>query len=225
MRAPNPQEIKLPLSEVELVGDLTPAARGCGVVVFAHGSGSGRQSPRNRYVAYRLAQEGFGTLLFDLLTPAEDTTPRKRFDIPLLARRLSEVVAWVKHTGLGGNGIGLFGASTGSAAALITAAGLPADIRAVVSRGGRPDLAADYLARVRAPTLLIVGGNDRGVIELNESAYGALSCERDLRTVPDATHLFEEPGALDQVATLAVQWFERYLTAAERGLGAAAPPY
>lgn len=223
MRAPPPQEIRMNIGEVALDGDLTSPARGYGIVVFAHGSGSSRRSPRNRYVSYRLSQEGFGTLLFDLLTPAEDTTPRRRFDIPLLASRLSAVVDWVKNTGLGGSGIGLFGASTGSAAALITAAERPNDVQAVVSRGGRPDLAADALSLVRAPTLLIVGGNDHGVIGLNESAYASLSCERDLRIVPGATHLFEESGALEQVSTLAVRWFERYLAAPSRGLAAAAP--
>jgi len=211
-------------ADAELEGDLTLPARGCGLVVFAHGSGSSRRSPRNRYVAYRLAQEGFGTLLFDLLTESEDHDPRRRFDIPLLARRLSDVVRWLKREGRNPSGVGLFGASTGSAAALIAAAELPHDIAAVVSRGGRPDLALPYLPRVQAPTLLIVGGADTEVIELNRMALEHLTCRSELRIVAGATHLFEEPGALENVATNAVRWFERVLGSARTAPEAAQLP-
>lgn len=213
MRAPPAKTLRIALPDAALNGDFTPPARGFGLVIFAHGSGSSRQSPRNRYVAYRLAQEGFGTLLFDLLTEAEDRNPRTRFDIPLLSRRLTAVIDWVERERLAPNGSGLFGASTGSAAALIAAGARPDAVRSVVSRGGRPDLAAEMLSAVRAETLLIVGGEDHGIIELNESAAAALRCEKDLRIVPGATHLFEEPGALEQVATLAILWFQRTLAA------------
>lgn len=214
MRAGTPQAIRISTIDTELEGDLTPPARGCGLIVFAHGSGSSRRSPRNRYVGYRLAQEGFGTLLFDLLTESEDRDPRRRFDIPLLARRLGAVVRWLQREGLSGSGLGLFGASTGSAAALITAAELPHEIAAVVSRGGRPDLADRSLSQVQAPTLLIVGSADTEVLELNRTALDHLTCRAELRIIPGATHLFEEPGALESVATNAVQWFESVLGSA-----------
>lgn len=216
MRAGTPQPIRITTNDAELDGDLIPSVRGRGLVVFAHGSGSSRRSPRNRYVAYRLAQEGFGTLLFDLLTEEEDRDPRRRFDIPLLATRLSDVVRWLKRAGLTRNGLGLFGASTGSAAALIAAATLPHDIAAVVSRGGRPDLALSELPRVQAPTLLIVGSADAEVVDLNRAALEQLRCPKELHLVPGATHLFEEPGALDQVATIALQWFDRTIGGAPR---------
>jgi putative phosphoribosyl transferase len=194
-----------------LEGDLVVPAGAPGVVAFAHGSGSGRHSPRNRMVASTLNAAGIGTLLVDLLTPAEERTDRLggeyRFDIPLLARRLVAVVDCLRDEPGSPGSIGLFGASTGAAAALVAAAVRPAEVAAVVSRGGRPDLAGPALARVRAPTLLIVGEADEMVLELNRAALEMLPGERQLAVVPGATHLFEEPGALEQVARLAVDWF------------------
>lgn len=202
--------------QVDLRGllELPPGARG--VVVFAHGSGSSRFSRRNQFVAGVIRQAGLGTLLFDLLTPEEervdDVTRHLRFDIPLLARRLVEVVRWVRRNGeTKGLPIGLFGASTGGAAALMAAAELGPVVGAVVSRGGRPDLAGPALHEVEAPTLLIVGGYDEVVIDMNEDALARLRCERQLRIVPGATHLFEEPGRLEQVARLSSEWFSRHL--------------
>jgi putative phosphoribosyl transferase len=191
-----------------------------GVVLFAHGSGSSRHSPRNKYVAAQLREARLATLLIDLLTPEEDEVYRTRFDIDLLAERLAEAARGLaREAQTQGLPIGLFGASTGAAAALEVAAAMPEAIRAVVSRGGRPDLATRAaLAKVRAPTLLVVGGDDIGVIELNEQAYAALACEKRLEIVPGATHLFEEPGKLEAVARLAAQWFTRHLA------GAAASP-
>lgn len=186
-----------------------PAARG--IVLFAHGSGSSRFSRRNRFVAERLHGAGVATLLFDLLTETEDLLYSNRFDIPLLARRLLAATDWVqRERALRELAIGYFGASTGAAAALRAAAERPG-VRAVVSRGGRPDLAMDELERVRAPTLLIVGGNDDAVIELNREAYKRLHAPKALEIVPGATHLFEEPGKLEEVARLAAAWFRRYL--------------
>jgi putative phosphoribosyl transferase len=184
-----------------------------GIVLFAHGSGSSRLSPRNNYVAKELRDAGLGTLLVDLLTPGEDTEYARRFDIALLTERLGGALEWLgRQASTRGLPVGLFGASTGAAAALQLAAIEPERIAAVVSRGGRPDLAGEAaLARVRAPTLLIVGANDTGVIELNESAYERLACVKDMTLVPGATHLFEEPGALEQAARLAADWFTRYL--------------
>jgi len=190
---------------VALPGDLTIPGQAIAVVVFAHGSGSSRRSPRNVRVADRLHREGLGTLLFDLLTDAEAEDRRKVFDIELLARRLGAAVGWVR-SGLDGLPVGLFGASTGAAAALVVAAGTP-NITAIVSRGGRPDLAGEALERVTAPTLLIVGGRDRQVLELNRAAQARMRCETRLEIVPGATHLFEEPGGLDRVAELAAAWF------------------
>jgi len=186
-----------------------------GAVLFAHGSGSSRFSPRNNYVAQALREARVGTLLFDLLTAEEERldeeTRESRFDIPLLTRRLVGATHWAQaHSELSHLALGYFGASTGAAAALCAAACTPA-IRAVVSRGGRPDLAGSALAEVRAPTLLIVGGADRQVIALNRRALAQLTCEAHLEIVPGATHLFEEPGALEQVASLASKWFERHL--------------
>ena len=189
-------------------GELAIPEQAIGVVVFAHGSGSSRRSPRNVRVAERLRAEGLGTLLFDLLTDDEAGDRGKVFDIGLLARRLEEAVGW-----LGGERaarqlpIAFFGASTGAAAALVAAAHLRADVAAVVSRGGRPDLAGDALEAVTAPTLLIVGGADLRVLELNRQAQGRLRCETRLEIVSGATHLFEEPGALERVAELAAGWF------------------
>jgi putative phosphoribosyl transferase len=180
------------------------------VVVFAHGSGSGRFSPRNNFVARHLQQNGLATLLLDLLTPEEADDRRKVFDIDLLADRLLLATTWLgAESRTKSLGIGYFGASTGAGAALQAAARKPVSIRAVVSRGGRPDLAEPYLASVTAPTLLIVGGYDEPVIEMNQAAYELLTCEKKLIIVPGATHLFEEPGTLEQVADLARGWFQR----------------
>jgi len=182
------------------------------IVIFAHGSGSSRLSPRNNAVAQALNGEGMATLLFDLLTPGEEEDRANVFDIALLASRLANAVDWVAQMASPGHGaIGLFGASTGAAAALVAASNMPAMIGAVVSRGGRPDLAGEALARVRAPTLLIVGGADFGVIELNESAYRQMTCVKALEIVPGATHLFPEPGALETAIGHAARWFRRYL--------------
>ena len=181
------------------------------VVLFAHGSGSSRLSPRNVYVSQALQQAGIGTLLFDLLTEREARDRDNVFDIDLLAHRLSSAKTWLRaDEGADKYAIGYFGASTGAAAALISAARDPT-IRAVVSRGGRPDLASRYLSQVKAPTLLIVGGEDTQVIAMNESAFARLKCDKALEIVPGATHLFEEPGTLEEVARLASDWFERHL--------------
>ena len=183
-----------------------------GLVIFAHGSGSGRLSPRNGRVAQSLRDAGFATLLLDLLTIAEERDRANVFDIALLARRLVQATRWAaEDEALARLPIGYFGASTGAAAALIAAAERPHLAAAVVSRGGRPDLAASALPRVRAPTLLVVGGADTQVIELNRSALALLRSEKKLAIVPGATHLFEEPGALDEVANLAIDWFLRHL--------------
>jgi dienelactone hydrolase len=211
------QEVRIPSGTAWLHGDLALPAGGAGVVLFAHGSGSGRHSARNRQVARRLQQAGFATLLFDLLTAQEEEvdlrTRQHRFDIALLTRRLEDATAWAgAHSALRGRPIGFFGASTGSAAALIAAAQLGRRVAAVVSRGGRADLAGPaVLAAVSAPTLLIVGGADPEVLALNEQALAQLQCPRQLAVVPRATHLFEEAGALQEVAELAAAWFARYL--------------
>jgi pimeloyl-ACP methyl ester carboxylesterase len=208
----NAGEVRIPVGRVELAGDLLVPEGARGVVVFAHGSGSSRLSTRNRRVAEYLRETGdFGTLLFDLLTPDEDTVYERRFDIELLAGRLSLVTDWLRtQPGIGHLPAGYFGASTGAGAALVAAAGR-SDIAAVVSRGGRPDLAGDALPRVSAPTLLIVGGADYQVIELNRMAAARLKCEVEIAIVPGATHLFEERGALEEVSRLARGWFERYV--------------
>lgn len=204
--------IQVVADSVKLDGLLGVPQPAIGMVVFAHGSGSGRLSPRNAYVASALHTAHIGTLLFDLLTENEAANRAKVFDVVLLAERLRAATEWVRHdTQTRGLPIGYFGASTGAAAALIAAADDTA-IRAVVSRGGRPDLAATALARVRAPTLLIVGGEDHVVIGLNEEAHAQLACEKDLEIVPGATHLFEEPGTLDEVVRLATQWLLSHLT-------------
>jgi len=201
-----------------LEGDLVVPAQSTGIVVFAHGSGSSRHSPRNRQVAEMLQQSGLGTLLLDLLTPeegaADEHTAHLRFNIDLLATRLTEAVDWLSENPATARlRIGCFGASTGAAAALVAAARRPDNVRAVVSRGGRPDLAGPALALVDAPTLLIVGGRDHTVVGLNRQAFDQLRCDKDLRIVSGATHLFEEPGALDKVAELASDWFLTYLHA------------
>jgi len=208
--------VRLLVGTVELAGDLTLPPGASGVVLFAHGSGSGRHSPRNRYVASALQQAGLATLLLDLLTEEEEAVDRDRaelrFDIALLAGRLEAAMDWLAgdpRTAM--LPIGLFGASTGAAAALVAAADRPERVAAVVSRGGRPDLAGPSLGLVRAPTLLVVGGNDRIVLELNRSAAGELRAEHRLEIVPGASHLFEEPGTLERVAALAGDWFRRWL--------------
>lgn len=213
---PEPNEVHIPVDGVTLTGNLAIPARARGLVIFAHGSGSSRFSPRNRFVAQILNQAGLATLLFDLLTPAEEEAERftrhLRFDIDLLSRRLAGVTDWVLGTETGRLPIGYFGASTGAAAALVAAAMRPQVIRAVVSRGGRPDLAMPVLDRVRAPTLLIVGGRDTLVLELNRQALARLThAPAELVVVPGAGHLFEEPGALEQVAELARDWFLRWM--------------
>lgn len=190
-------------------GDLEIPDGALCLVLFAHGSGSGRHSPRNRFVARELQKRKLATFLFDLLTPEEEAvderTQQLRFDIPFLAKRLIAAADWVlKNHPMP---LGYFGASTGAAAALVAAAEKGAAVQAIVSRGGRPDLAKEALAKVKAPTLLIVGGDDFGVIELNESAFAALRCEKKMEIVPGATHLFEEPGKLETVAQLAGDWF------------------
>lgn len=202
---------------VTLEGSLSIPSGAQGVVLFAHGSGSSRQSPRNRYVAQALREGGLATLLFDLLTVDEEAvdmaTAQFRFDISLLAERLVGATDWVtRNPATQHLKIGYFGASTGAAAALVAAAERPSVVAAIVSRGGRPDLAGYVLPRVQAPTLLIVGGHDEPVIEMNQQALAQLRVEKRLDIVPGATHLFEEPGTLEQVARLARQWFTRYLT-------------
>ena len=211
-------EVTVPAGDVRLAGDLSLPSGAAGVVAFAHGSGSSRFSGRNRFVASKLNEARLGTLLIDLLTAQEERiderTAHLRFDIGLLAARVAHAIDWLRRERRTASlPIGLFGASTGAAAALVAAAQRPGDVAAVVSRGGRPDLADDALQRVRAPTLLIVGGEDDVVIELNEQAMERMSCQKNLVIVPGAGHLFEEPGALEQVAELAREWFARHLHA------------
>jgi putative phosphoribosyl transferase len=204
--------MKIPLKDITLEGDLTVPKDAVGIVIFAHGSGSSRHSPRNKMVAEELSKAGHATLLFDLLSEEEDADPEKRFDIPLLADRLVRVTHFIEtHGETKGMKIGFFGASTGAAAALEAAAEMKQGISAVVSRGGRPDLAGGDLPLVTAPTLLIVGGNDSVVIELNEQAFRELGCEKKMEIIEGASHLFEEPGCLMQVAHLAEKWFTKYL--------------
>ncbi len=199
-------------------GDLTIPENPRGMVAFAHGSGSSRLSPRNRQVAQALNGDGFATLLFDLLTPEEELDRGNVFDIPLLGRRLAAATGWLRRQPETRElALGYFGASTGAAAALIAAADLGHEVSAVVSRGGRPDLAGPRLHEVRAPTLLIVGGLDAQVLELNRLAQRQLRCPNDLEVVTGATHLFEEPGTLEAVAHLASDWFARHLTTAAAG--------
>ncbi|WP_395703858.1 dienelactone hydrolase family protein [Aquabacterium sp.] len=205
-----PQDIRI--GPLGLAGQLVVPAHAQGLVLFAHGSGSSRLSPRNRYVAESLHRRRLGTLLFDLLTEDEDADRANVFDIALLAGRLVQAIdGCAAHGELVALPLGLFGASTGAAAALAAAAERPRSVQAVVSRGGRPDLAAPVLARVRAPTLLIVGEADREVLALNRDALRQLACEKQLQVVPGATHLFEEPGTLEQVADLAGAWFATQL--------------
>lgn len=218
MAIPDDRDITVPAGSIALKGTLAIPAGASGLIVFAHGSGSSRFSPRNRNVARALNAAGFATLLVDLLTASEharDTsTAEFRFDIPLLARRLTFALNWAaSQPATRALPIGLFGASTGAAAALIAAATRPGLVRAVVSRGGRPDLAGDALEDVSAPTLLIVGGDDAQVITLNRQAARRLRCAHELAILAGATHLFEEWGALERVTELATNWFQHYLSA------------
>lgn len=213
MSAVDQRAVQIPPHQLEAL--LSQPASAYGLVIFAHGSGSGRLSPRNQQVAAALHRAGFATLLLDLLMPHEASERANVFDIELLASRLGEASAWAgSQAGLAALPLGFFGASTGGAAALVAASRSPARVDAVVSRGGRPDLAGSALPAVRAPTLLIVGALDTQVIELNRLAMEQLGGERVLSIVPGASHLFEEPGTLDQVVRLATSWFERHLAGA-----------
>jgi alpha-beta hydrolase superfamily lysophospholipase len=209
------ETIELPSNGLRLEGEFIVPPNASGLVIFAHGSGSSRHSPRNQFVARTLRAHGLGTLLFDLLTEEEESEDRVsgaiRFNIGLLAQRLSgasERVQLMKP----GLPIGYFGSSTGAAAALVAASAGPNAVRAIVSRGGRPDLAGAALAQIKASTLLIVGGEDPVVIKMNEEAFARLACAKDMRIIPGATHLFEEPGALEQVAKMAADWFDGHLS-------------
>lgn len=224
LRAKQPQSesierlVHVPADGVTLEGALVIPGGAKGVVLFAHGSGSSRHSPRNNYVARVLQAGALGTLLIDLLTEREDATYETRFDIDLLARRLTATTEWlVEQPATQHLDMGYFGASTGAAAALRAAADVGLRIKAIVSRGGRPDMAESALDRVQAPTLLIVGGRDDVVIELNQRAFERLRGVKELVIVPGATHLFEEPGALEEVARLAARWFGRYLGSTPSG--------
>jgi dienelactone hydrolase len=206
------KQVKISADSVKLDGILTIPKDARGLVIFAHGSGSSRLSPRNTLVASVLQKAGMGTLLFDLLTAEEDKVYENRFDIPLLTRRLKAATQWVKGRADTANlKIGYFGASTGTAVALVAAADLGREIKAVVSRGGRPDLAENALGKVVAPTFLIVGGEDRVVIGLNKKAYDLIKAEKQMEIIAGAGHLFEEPGTLEEVARLAAEWFKKYL--------------
>ncbi|MDQ6631123.1 MAG: dienelactone hydrolase family protein [Verrucomicrobiota bacterium] len=212
------QGVSIPAGEIALEGNLNIPKNACGLVLFAHGSGSSRHSVRNQFVADFLNRNHLGTLLFDLLSAEEEAidlrTTQLRFDIAFLAERLLHAVNWAgKNPAIGQLNLGCFGSSTGGGAALLAAAE-EKKIAAIVSRGGRPDLAGNALGFVQAPTLLIVGGNDFQVIELNRQALAQMHCEKKLEIIPGATHLFEEPGALEEVADLASQWFQRHLAPA-----------
>jgi len=212
--APVERDVGVVAGTVLLPGTLTIPPDAGGLVFFAHGAGSSRLSPRNRFVARRLNEAGLATLLFDLLTEDEAERRANVFDIELLGRRLVQAIDWYRgQTGVEGLPVGVFGASTGAAAALVAAARLPGTVRVVVSRGGRPDLAGDALSRVEAPTLLLVGGNDEVVLDLNQDALAQLTGAKRLVVIPGAGHLFEEPGKLEAVSRLAAEWFVRYLTA------------
>jgi len=208
------KDVEIHSGVVQLNGDLSIPVGAQSVVLFAHGSGSSRHSPRNQFVARTIREAGVGTLLFDLLTKDEEAvdvhTAHLRFDIGLLAERLIDATYWVKGE-FDYLNVGYFGSSTGGGAALVAAAELGDSVGAVVSRGGRPDLAGDALPNVKAPTLLIVGGLDYPVIEMNKSALARMRCEKELKIVPGATHLFQEPGTLQEVARLAADWFQRHL--------------
>ncbi|MEE9283563.1 MAG: dienelactone hydrolase family protein [Nitrososphaerales archaeon] len=212
MELADSHSVQIELPSIQLEGILVDPSESRGVVVFTHGSGSGRLSPRNTFVAKALQEAGLGTLLVDLLSEEEDQVYETRFNIGLLAARVVEVTKWLMNKKeIKGKLIGYFGASTGAAAALQAAANLGSDISAVVSRGGRPDLVFPFLSTVTAPTLLIVGERDPIVIDMNKAAYDRISSQKDLVIVPGATHLFEEPGTLEEVAELATRWFVRYL--------------
>lgn len=209
---------RIPSGQITLEGELNVPADASGVVLFAHGSGSSRHSPRNQFVAQTIREAGVGTLLFDLLTRQEEavdiSTRHLRFDIGLLAERLVDATDWItRNPDTRHLRVGYFGSSTGGGAALVAAAELGEEVGAVVSRGGRPDLAGDALPEVRSPTLLIIGGLDYPVIAMNQEAYAQLRCAKELRIIPGATHLFEEPGTLEEVARLAADWFRQYLRA------------
>src|SRR5213596_2302994 len=213
-------KVRIPAGRATLDGNLSIPENASALVLFVHGSGSSRHSPRNQFVARTLSNAGLATLLFDLLTPEEESidarTAELRFNIHLLAERLVHATKWAKQQPQTCDlRIGYFGSSTGGAAALVAAVEVPQDVGAVVSRGGRPDLAGEALPKVNAPTLLIVGGNDDIVIELNEQARDRMQCEVKLEIIPGATHLFEEPGALEKVAQLASEWFVNHIGSAE----------
>lgn len=213
-RVETEKQVRIPSGTIRLEGECVIPPTAEGVVLFAHGSGSSRLSPRNAFVARVLRQRSIGTLLFDLLTESEDQVYETRFDIALLTQRLIDATEWLSaEPFVRGMRLGYFGASTGAAAALLAAAQLGPRISAVVSRGGRPDLAIDALPQVVTPTRLIVGGSDLTVLELNRQAYVRLTAEKDLSVIPGATHLFEEPGALEEAARLAADWFALYLAA------------
>lgn len=206
------QLVHIPVDSVTLEGVLDLPQGAEAVIIFAHGSGSSRHSPRNKFVAQVLRDAGMGTLLFDLLTREEDTIYENRFDIALLTSRLKAATLWLRERPQTRKlSIGYFGASTGAAAAIRAAADLGAAIGAIVSRGGRPDMAEQALENVQTPTLLIVGGYDNIVIQLNQQAYRLIKAEKELRIIPGATHLFEEPGTLEEVARLAAEWFKKFL--------------
>nr|BFD66046.1 hypothetical protein HAGR004_10680 [Bdellovibrio sp. HAGR004] len=208
----NEHEVVINYKDVRLNGILSTPSNPVGLIIFAHGSGSSRWSPRNNFVARELQKVGLATLLTDLLTPEEENDRANVFDISTLAQRLTIVKKWAQSQAATRNlAIGYFGASTGAGAALVAAAQDPDEIFAVVSRGGRPDLAAEALDNVQAPTLLIIGGDDTYVIELNQIAYDKLMCKKEMKIIPGATHLFEEPGTLEKVAILASDWFTKNL--------------
>lgn len=212
----NKQEIAIPINDIKLYGNLNIPAQTKGLVIFVHGSGSSRFSPRNNFVADVINNSGLSTLLFDLLTKEEEVidlqTRHLRFDIPLLAQRLINVTQWIeKEPNLKKLNLGYFGSSTGAAAALIGAAQLPKLIKAVVSRGGRTDLAGPYLSKVQAPTLCLAGELDHAIIQMNKESLDQIPAEKELIIIPGATHLFEEAGTLEQVANYATQWFVKYL--------------
>ncbi|RCX08545.1 dienelactone hydrolase family protein [Extensimonas vulgaris] len=212
------QLVHIPAGAAAIEGALALPAAAAGLVLFAHGSGSSRHSPRNNYVARVLRERGLGTLLLDLLTPEEDQDVRTRFDIPLLTERLRAATRWVRaQPATQALPLGYFGASTGAAAALMAAAALGPQVQAVVSRGGRPDLAGHaQLARLQCPVLLLVGGRDEEVLALNRLAAAQMRCPHEIVVIPGATHLFEEPGTLEAVAQCAADWFVRYLTRSAR---------
>ena len=215
---PGTTTVQIPAGPATLCADLTIPAGARGLVIFAHGSGSSRHSPRNKVVAEHLKRQGLSTLLLDLLTPDEDAEDSSRFDLALMTPRLEAATSWARaHPQTSALPVGYFGASTGAAVALLAAADLGLRVRAVVSRGGRPDLAGPALARVESPTLLLVGGRDEGVLDLNRRAFEGLGCAtKELAIVPGATHLFEEAGVLEEVARRAAHWFEEHMPRSAR---------